>query len=223
MDNSNIIEHESFGRISISRISCSGGGIGFFGSELKQNNYISLEIRPGSVERNLSRDWFSDNGSPLIKVRMSTLQFSELITNLNGSGSNCTVEHVAGKNMAPLLEISDRKTLIQEEFSEKMELFNKKILEEKNKISEIIKKKNLKNSDIQDIQNYLNYISIEITKNIPYFAKTFQENTEVVVSEAKMEIENYYDNKIKSFGLEKFEDLKNNLSQTKNDLIIENE
>ena len=135
------IKHESFGKISFSRVQCTPPQK-FYGSEIDQNHYIQMTLQESDVERTLSQDWYYAIGKTLARVRMSSGQFAEMITSLNaGSGIPCTVEIIDGKKMQPLPEQESRKEFVHRKFEERMKMFGDTIRERQNKAKELVKKK----------------------------------------------------------------------------------
>ena len=198
------IEHESFGQISFTRVSTSGK-IGFYGSELKKGDYIQMEISNSKIDRTLSKDWFYDSNK-LVKVRMTANQFSELITSLNrGSGIPCTIEQIGEKFYENLPNIENRKEFTSRVFRERMVEFSKTLSEKKQKAASLIAKKNLNKADQEELSGTLDWITRELTSNIPFFNDCFQESMDKVVLEAKMEIESSIQSKIYNLGLDSLE------------------
>lgn len=205
------IKHESFGKISFSRVQCTPPQK-FYGSEIDQNHYIQMTLQESDVERTLSQDWYYASGKTLARVRMSSGQFAEMITSLNaGSGIPCTVEIIDGKKMQPLPEQESRKEFVHRKFEERMKMFGDTIRERQNKAKELVKKKTLSKADMHQLQMDLEWLTDEVERNIPFFAKCFQETMDEVVSEAKTEVENAIQHKISVLGLEELHRQQNNL------------
>jgi len=64
-------------------------------------------------------------------------------------------------------------------------------------------------SKIQNLKNHLEWLTTEITSNIPFFAKCFQETMDTVVQESKLEVENAIQHKINTLGLIQLHKLNN--------------
>jgi hypothetical protein len=62
--------HPSFGQISFSRV--NGNGTKFYGSELPQDHYITMEVKNSEIIRELTNERYYPIGVPLIHVRMSS-------------------------------------------------------------------------------------------------------------------------------------------------------
>jgi hypothetical protein len=133
---------------------------------------------------------------------MSAGQFSELITNMNhGMGIPCTLEFSNGKRVDQLPMQESRKEFVHRKFDDRMEEFAKTIREKRDLAKEIVKKKTLTKSDIHELSVYLDFLTQEISSNIPFFAKCFQETVDEVIFEAKLEVENAIQHKINVLGL----------------------
>jgi len=203
------IVHEAFGQVSISRVSCSGN-VPFYGSELPQNHYIQLEICPSELNRNLTDDRYHAGYNPIIKVRMSASQFSEMITSLNmGGGTCCTIESIQGKRVKELPKLESRKEFVHKKFDQRMKMFADSIRGKQQEAKNLVKKKTLSNEDMRQLQNHLDWMTGEIEKNIPYFAKCFQETMDDVVFEAKLEVENAIQHKLNVLGLQSLKEITN--------------
>ena len=192
-------KHESFGQIRFSRVN---GDSRFYGSQLEQNNFITMDVYHSYTMKDLSKEHYFTEGLPLISVRMSAGQFAELITSMNvGGGVPCTIEMVDGKRMEKLPIIEDRKSFVHSEFKKRMKVFADTIRERQKEAKELVKKKTLSKDDQQKLNFALEWLTSEIENNIPFFAECFQETMDDVVKEAKMEVENAIQHKISTLGL----------------------
>lgn len=194
-----IQKHESFGQLYFGRT--NNNGTKFYGSELDQDHYISMELRNSEVQRDLSKEWHHATNL-LARVRMTSGQFAEMITSLNnGSGVCCTVEYAEGRKMQPLPFNESRKEFVHRKFEDRMKMFADTIRENQRKAKDIVKKKTLSKQDIHDLTHQLEWLTGEVERNIPFFAKCFQETMDEVVHEAKTEVENAIQHKINTLGL----------------------
>ena len=195
-------KHESFGQISFSRVNCSQG-VKFYGSELKQDHYIQMEVHQSEMKSELSNERYYTRGVPLVNLRMSSNQFSELITSLNmGSGIPCTLEWLDGRKLESLPELESRKEFAHNEFKKRMSDFARTLKSDQLKAKELVKKKTLSKDDQHELNMLLEKLTQEVESNIPFFAKTFQETMDKVVVETKQEVENAIQHKIITLGLD---------------------
>lgn len=196
------IKHPSFGQISFSRVSHNGKGVKFYGSELAQDNYIQMTLHRSELIRDLTKEWYYETGERLIKVRMSSGQFSELLTSIGqGSGVPCTIEMINGENIEPLMDVESRKEFVHRKFQERMTMFAKGVKENRLKAKAIIQKKKLSAQDMHDLTRHIDWLSQEVQSNIPFFTECFQETMDQVVFEAKLEVENAIQHKINVLGM----------------------
>lgn len=195
------VTHPSFGQVSFSRIQSTGTN--FYGSELKQDNYIQLEITHSEIERTLTQDWYYSKGL-VTKLRMSANQFAEMLTSMNrGSGIPCTLE-ITDKlgQIEQLPQQESRKEFIHRKFDDRMREFAKTLKDKQNRVKELTAKKTLSKADQHELNSTVNWLTTEVSSNIPFFAKCFQETIDYSVNEAKSEIENAIQHKINILGLE---------------------
>lgn len=195
-------KHESFGQISFSRVSSNPSQL-FYGSELPQDHYITMELSNSEIQRELTQDRYYTTGIPLVKIRMTSGQFAEMITSMNrGSGVCCTIERLGVNKVDELPEQESRKEFVHRKFEDRMKEFASNLKESSLNSKEILKKKTLNKQDVLQINNYIQFITQEVSSNIPFFAKCFQEAMDEVVFEAKLEVENAIQHKISVLGLE---------------------
>lgn len=193
------IIHESFGQISIHRV--TGGGSKFYGSELPQDNYISIEIYQSELNRDLTREWYFPK-EQILRLRMTSNQFAEMITSLNnGGGVPCTLERIQNNSVKQFENQESRKEFIHRKFKERMKEFAIKIKEKQQLAKTIVNKKTLSKQDVIDLNSNLDWLTQEVVSNIPFFMECFQETMDEVVLDAKSEIENAIQHKINVLGL----------------------
>ena len=203
--------HESFGQIKFNRV--NSNGTKFYGSELGQNNYITMTVHHSEIYRDLTQDRYFPTDE-IVKIRMSSGQFAELITSMNcGTGIPCTIERIQGKKTVDLSKQESRKEFVHRKFEDRMKRFADLIRKNQKEAKEIVTKRNLSKQDIFDLTLKLNWLTEEIEKNIPFFAECFQETMDEIVLEAKTEVENAILHKIHTLGL--------NALHEKNNLLID--
>jgi hypothetical protein len=218
LDGDEVAKHESYGQIRFSRVQ---GRANFYGSELQQDHFITLEIDKSEVHRGLTQDRHHTREN-LMKLRMTAGQFSELITSMNyGSGVPCTLERYDGKMIQPLPEIDNRKEFVHRKFEERMKDFAKELKTNQEMAKKLIDKKTLSKSDQEALTFLIHKMSQEVSSNIPFFGKCFQENIDEMVFEAKLEIENAIQHKVTHLGLKALHEenklLENGKSEVKED------
>lgn len=192
--------HNSYGQFEFSRVNSNGQS--FYGSELPQEHYIELKIHQSEIIRNLTADRYHDT-KRLVKVRMTTNQFSEAITSLNiGNGVPCTIEFIANNTVDKFPNVESRKEFIHRKFSDRMNNFAKTLKEKQLRVKELSAKKTLSKEDQKELNWTVDWLTQEVAQNIPFFMECFQETMDEVVLEAKSEVENAIQHKITTLGLE---------------------
>lgn len=182
-----VLEHQSFGVVSFSRVNGNSGYL--FGSEIKPNNFIELSISRAKEFRNLTNKHYYDDNE-LIRVKMSPTQFSELITTLNcGVGTPCTIESINGKEVEQVKDVENRKTFVNRKFKERINAVSDRITDNVEKAKKLIAKKNLSKSDQHELRMIIESSLCEVRNNIPFFVQCFQESMNEIVVDAKAEID----------------------------------
>lgn len=201
MEKQNKKTHESYGMIEINKF--TGGQQTYFGSSIRHSGGISISIFDAEINRNLYRDRFFHDTIPIIKVSMSHSQFAEMLTaNMNTMGTPCTIEYKNGKRMEqPNFE--SKRLQFEDEFEEKVKDVNKKLntlIEDTKKI--LSSKKTPNKSEKEIILDQLAILQQEIYSNIPFIATSFNEQIDKTITEAKADIEGFYEAKIRNLGIE---------------------
>jgi hypothetical protein len=194
-------EHESFGLLQISRQTCSPA-INLFGSSISHSNLISLRICRGEKHRDLSRDWYFDSET-LIEIIMSNTQFAEAITSMNmGCGVPVTLHRVYGQSVAPCPEVHKRQE-IEREFDDRCKKIADRTQEAANEATKILSGSGaLKKEDRKKLSELIFSIQQEMRGNLPFVNKSFDEQIDKTIMEAKGECEAFYTNHIHKLGME---------------------
>lgn len=190
--------HPSFGQISFSRVT---GHAYFYGSELRHDNYIEMKVNRSECDRDLTRDWYYEKERVLV-LRMTTNQFSEMITNMNASGIPCTLTNICGKEVEAYSHSENRKELVHRQFKERMDNFALTLKEKQELVKRLTAKKTLSAKDQKQLNWAMDWITQARTRNMPYFTECFQETMDRVVVEAKTEVDNAIQHKINVLGLQ---------------------
>lgn len=178
-------EHPSFGMLTINRTSGHSGFL--FGSNAEPNNYISMELRQGYMERELSKDWYGSD-KVLFRVKMSPVQFAELLTTQNGTGVPVTIERMNGERVEQVKYTEDKRHAHERQFREKLEKFSERMLANREEAKKLIAKKTLSKNDQQELNRFMDAIVQEVTGSIPFYITCFDEEIDRVVVDAKAEI-----------------------------------
>ena len=193
------MKHPSYGLLQFSRM--SGGLTNLFGSSIQHKDTIRLCISECDVKRDLSTDWYHDNGR-IIEVEMSYSQFAEAITSMNmGNGVPVTIRWIRGEGYIESCPFTDKKQQFEEEFKQKLnkanETANQLILNVEKLFTD---KKTLTKKDKDEIIKTLTKIYQSINNNTEFVYSMFNEQMDKTTTEAKGEIEAFMQNKINSIA-----------------------
>ena len=191
-------DHESYGMLAFHRITACGAHP-LFGSSIKHRDTIMMTLKTGHMRRNLNNDWFYGDDT-IVKVEMSATQFADLITSLNqGDGVPVTIRCMRDGKLHKCEEppFVDRSSLHRAEFKEHLDdvYATSQILirelEEK-----FATKKTFNKTDQKEILDICRRISQNIGCNQDFQISQFDRQMERTTTEAKGEIESFFQNKI---------------------------
>lgn len=192
--------HPSYGMISISRF--QGGEQTYFGSSIKHNGGISLTIHHAEIERSLNQDWFYPKDI-IAEVRMSYNQFAEAITHLNTSGTPCTIHYTEKDGLIEPDTFTMKRLQFEAEFEKDMRELRQRMSSLVTDTEQLLSQsKPLTKTEKELILNQIHALEQEVGSNIPFVATQFNEQMDKTVTEAKAEIEGFYEGKIRSLGIE---------------------
>lgn len=195
--------HESFGMARISHIQ---GRCKTFGSELESSSLVELTISNCEVTQSLGTNWYHDTDD-IVQVRMSAVQYAELISNPNSQGTPCTITH-SEKHGRILEKHIDTKTQYVESKIEKTvnELHKNVATLQKDMNAILDRKGTFKKSDREDIKKLFHNSLLKINNNLPFYEKCMKENIEELKSEARADINCHIQHAINETGLAALKD-----------------
>lgn len=198
-DKNEIEEHESYGMIGFSRVS-SSCGMNFFGSSVRSSHFIVLNIKRGGRRRDLNHYWYHGR-EELIRLRLSSTQFAELLTTMNiGDGVPCTLERVGVDAMADCPAV-DQRQKYEDEFKETMNAAGRDIRALQVKVNQLLSGERINKAQRQEIKAALQSTAMRIDDSAPWVHKQFNEAMDKTVTEAKGEVEAFVNHKIHSLGI----------------------
>lgn len=179
-------EHESYGMVSICRQQWGKEGTALFGSKIQHGSVISLQVHKAQRSRSKYHEHYFQR-EQLFEVLLSPAQFTSMLTQMNTSGSPCTLSRVMGESMeAPpshdtLEELKDDLATKYDELAERLDKLNV-IVEQR--LQGPVKAK-----DKADIKSAVYSIYQDVNSNLGYLRKCQKEKLDTAVSEAKAEVE----------------------------------
>ena len=196
-------EHPSYGLIHISRVSGGPGAKRLFGSPLA-NHYGTIRLSIGSAKwlHGLHHDrYYGSMRGEHVEIEMSAAQFADMITSLNvGSGTPCTIRYLAGVQIPNPPEHDTEAEHIRNNFEGSLDKYKAKAHEYRKKIEELTSKLPAKAKD--QIRIALDVIEDQLSSNVPFVVKQFQEATTKIATAAKAEVEAFVSHAIRAAGLD---------------------
>ena len=191
------MKHPSYGMMSISRY-CGGDG-NFFGNDLPMvgSGGIEVELREATLDRNangLHCDSFNP-GRLKFRVRMSHLQFAELITNMNTTGVPVTITNIGTERLddPPIL---NKREVFDEEAEEVVSKTKQRANDIIAKVQNLFEsKKSLTKKDKEEILSELNQLRMATFDHLPFMQKMFNEQMSNSVISAKANIAAFIEQK----------------------------
>ena len=198
-DSSQKYSHSSYGLIRFSRFQ---GRSEFFGVEPVLDGGISMVVSSAKVDHHLGQDWFFAD-KQLLEIRMSTFQFSELITSLNmGSGVPCTLEYVAGQEIEKYQPMPPVREKHDTNLSESTQEISDRISKLEEQLQTLLEKGKAGKKDLENLRSATDGIRQQVESNLPFVVKCFSEEMDSQVNRAKIEFSAYVDQQIISHGLQ---------------------
>lgn len=200
LEDRTVDSHPSYGMAGFFR--SQGGNFNLFGSSIRHNNTISLQVSRGERHRDLSHDWYHDRDR-LIEVRFSQTQFAELLTTMNcGSGVPCTLEFVQGEGvMPPIEDVTNKKEEIRNEFNATAKEIGKRLDGIKEQCDAVLANPKPSKAQRDGLKENIRMLIQEVVSNLPFVAKAFDEMTDKVVAQAKGEIDAAFTGAIHRLGM----------------------
>ena len=194
-------KHDSYGQISLGRT--HGGSRYLYGSSIKHESTVRLEIHYSEHDRHLNNDWYHRR-EKIVELDVSPTQFSELIMSRdNYEGVPCTLRFTEKKGNIPFPEIKGKVETFEEEFKERMKVMSDGMVRNFNRCKEIFDQKGtVKKADRSEILNMMGKIIQEMRSNIPFVYDCFNEAMDKTILEAKGEVEAFVEHKLRSIGIE---------------------
>ena len=183
--------------MSISRY--YGGDGNFFGNDLPMvgSGGIEIVLKEATLERNangLHCDSFNP-GKLKFRVKMSHLQFAELITNMNTTGVPVTITNIGTERLddPPIL---NKREVFDEEAEEVVSKTKQRANDIIAKIQNLFEsKKSLTKKDKEEILRELNQLRMATFDHLPFMQKMFNEQMNESVISAKANIAAFVEQK----------------------------
>lgn len=162
---------------------------------------IRMTVSHASMNRELHNDWVHAE-RPIVKFEMSYSQFMEAFCNLtSGTGIPCTINFTEKDGQIPECKYISKEEEFQEEFQKKIDEVNAIANSLYNEVKEIFAtKKSLSKADRNSILQKIDTIINRIPSATKFAQSQFEEQMEKSATEARGEIENFFQNKINAIA-----------------------
>ena len=207
MDEEQKFTHPSYGLVGFSRGQVGGSGCYIFGSAVKTHNIITLTIRTAERHHHLNLDWFYAR-KELIEVRMTELQFAELITSLNcGMGIPCTIGYVNGADYVPgMVKGPDEPDpseirLVHEAFKDAAKDVTAKLKSSIQRVKDISNNSKMSKKDKEAIDGGMGQFAMEVESNLPFLLGQLTEAAGRVMGAVKTEVVAFTERTLRAAGL----------------------
>lgn len=202
--------HPSFGRIRLSRIAC--GNRALFGSHILHDNMISLEISHAHTYRKFHEDNYSSVGEDdIVKIYLSPLQFSEMLTTMNYSdGVPCTIARKGRQGIKyPTEATVDKVEEFLEESGDVVGDLRDRLRPHLKEVAENLNSgKALGKGAQQELLRTLKSLDEFLGSNSKFLLDMFGEFIDKQVTEAKATIDSHVDTVVRQTGIKALKDTK---------------
>jgi hypothetical protein len=199
MSERNLIQHPSFGMISISHVGSSQAKR-LFGSGIKHSNFVEISISTAEQEENsYSTHYFPRK--KLISVYLSAAQFTGLLTRPNTTGIPCTIHY---KEDQGIIEHPPDKHVREKMLSDiKKEYYElaTAVKSLKEEIDEDLKGQ-VSATKKQKIKDNVSKIYQDVASNLKFLMEQQIKTLENVETEIQVEAESSINSMIRSLGIE---------------------
>jgi hypothetical protein len=199
-DDKKVYEHESYGMISVSRMSGTRG-FPLFGSSLENNpSMIQVVIAHGQRYHSLGYDHYH-GAKEIIRLWMTPAQYAEMISNPNcGTGVPCTIRHIEGVEMDWPPEVPNEGKLVRDRFKLEVSELRQKAANGGQHLKAILSTAKISQKLKDEIQGTYEAATRFLWDAAPFLLESFQEAVEKSVVEAKQEIDAFLAHALQTTG-----------------------
>lgn len=189
-------QHESYGQLSVTRPTGTVRLVGTMMDSLP--NFVKLTVHRSQrmIDQDLHTEMFFQKGPPVLEIWLSTYQWAEAISSMNGVAIPCTIKNVQGVQMdlvpdevrTPLEQIVEQT---QEQARQRLDQSEEDYLGALAALSEHIDTLNLSKKKTGEIQKHIKALRdfVEVPqKKAKWASQRVSEDAEKAVSQAKVEM-----------------------------------
>lgn len=191
------INHPSFVVVGLHRSSVSGRGDPLFGSDLFHREMVVLYVQKAYLDNSQVPPRVVPEGQQLIEVRLSELQFAELITTFNrGEGVPGTMAFLKGVGNIKPPPAPRPLDSVQNSFNEAIEEVDERL----DKMARLVESTKMSASSRTVLLREIDTIRRRHASTIPYIVEQFTRHVRKIATAAKTEIEAYVTNRFMRIG-----------------------
>lgn len=190
-------EHPAYGSIRVTRAS---GHQRLFGSSFDHQHYMIVTVNRASLHRSLSTDRHHSRDE-LVEVHLSEAQWARFISGVGiGNGTPCTISAVGGINMADMPRRNETEEF--EKDLRKEAVRTSKYLDEAiAAMAALADDKAPTKAKRQEVLAKLQTARQHMTDHMPFTVQQLAEKMEVIVQDAKIEVDAYVNNTVVEAGI----------------------
>jgi len=194
--------HPSFGMMRVAKVTGNYKG---FGTEIENTGFIEITISGCEVSQNLGTNWYFAKDQKVL-VRMSPVQYAEMITSPNEQGTPCTIARF-DKNIIVQKHIDTKTITVEKKLTTTMSKVKKDVANLQRAVNEILDRKGaMKKADKDEIKQLYSDTLRKLVDDLPFYEKCLAENIDKMKSEAYSDINCHIQHAINSTGMEVLKD-----------------
>jgi hypothetical protein len=191
--------HPSFGMIKVGRV--SGAGRRLFGSDVKVDSLISLQISGASVRQDLGTEWYASENE-IIQVYLTPVQYAEMISSPDTSGVPCTIRFSEKLGQIVPRTIDTATEYVQSHIEKQVAELKENVSTASKDLMELLAKKGaFTKDDKKAVEDLFKKTLGDVTSGIPHYEKELYEKIERAKMEAKNQIESHISHAINNAGV----------------------
>ena len=177
--------HPSYGMIGVFRY--QGGKGEFFGSDLKHDGGIRIEISQAGVTQDLGRNWYYDNET-IVEVNMSAIQYAEMISSPNTQGVPCTIKYDKEHGHIQYAPPMSKEMYVESKIKEKSHEAQESARNLAKQVEELLKGK-ITAADRDEVIKLVRSLSSSLNSTLPFYLESLEKEVDRVKMEAKADVQ----------------------------------
>lgn len=199
--------HPAYGMISCSRR--QGGDQTLFGSELKHNHSIAINIMTATQNRECSTDW-NFGRDQVVEVMLSEHQWSQFVSSMNTTGVPCTFRHkpkYPDVEWAPEILSDSKHEILTNELEDEGRRLTAGMEKIRQKMVAMEEGKTIKKTEFRELSKQLDRAISGVIRGMKFRVDQHKEVMEKNVHAAKSDVEGYVGDMVMKLGIESLKDI----------------